>query len=232
MPTQSGPHCSSLPNVLSCLGGFSAALEDPNTLGRAVPVTAPDEAKNGLPDLTLRYQGQVDAFGYGASAVLRQLEYYRDASDSDETAFGWGLNLEARYDLGDVVTLRGSLTHGDGIGGYLEGSPSAPGYVDPISDEVETIKATGATAGITVKLGPGAATLDYGIARSNIDDAVRASALTNAATKQFEALHLNYIWSPIGAVSYGVEIGHHRRQVQDGREGDGTRLQAMVKYSF
>lgn len=213
------------------VGGFSAALEDPANLGREVPVTAPDESKSTLPDLTLRYQGQAGALGYGASAVLRQIEYYQDSTDSDETTLGWGLNLEARYDIGDV-TLRGSLTHGDGIGGYLEGSPANPGYVDPVTGEVETTEASGATAGITVKAGPGAATLGYGIARADIDEAVRVGALTSTANEQFEALHLNYIWSPIGAVSYGVEVSHHTRQVQDGREGDATRLQGMVKYSF
>ncbi|OXY82958.1 DcaP family trimeric outer membrane transporter [Oceanimonas doudoroffii] len=212
-------------------GDFSVALEDPGNLGREVSVSAPDESKNGLPDLTLRYQSQSGAFAYGASAVLRQLEYYRDSTDNDETAFGWGLSLEARYQLGDV-TLRGALTHGDGIGGYLEGSPSRPGYINPVTGELETIEASGATAGITVKAGPGAATLGYGIARSDIDDAVRAGALGGDSTEQFEAIHLNYIWSPIGAISYGVEIGHHIREVQDGREGDATRLQGMVMYRF
>lgn len=217
------------------IGGFSAALEDPGNLGREVPVTAPDESKSTLPDLTLRYQGQVGALGYGASAVLRQIEYYQNLTDSDETDLGWGLNLEARYDIGDI-TLRGSLTHGDGIGGYLEGSPANPGYVNPITGEVETITATGATIGITVKAGPGAATLGYSIARADIDDAVRiqAQGFTDAdnANEQYESVHLNYIWSPISAVSYGIEVSHHTRQVQDGREGDATRLQGMVKYSF
>ncbi|MCT7655525.1 hypothetical protein MBH78_14370 [Oceanimonas sp. NS1] len=168
---------------------------------------------------------------YGASTVLRQLEYYRDSTDSDETVLGWGLSLEARYQQGDV-TLRGALTHGDGIGGYLEGSPSRPGYVDPASGELETIEASGATAGITMQAGPGAVTLGYGIARSDIDEAVHAGALNTDSTKQFEAIHLNYIWSPITAVSYGIEVSHHTREVQDGREGDATRLQGMVMYRF
>ena len=169
-------------------GDFSVALEDPGNLGREVSVSAPDESKNGLPDLTLRYQSQSGAFAYGASAVLRQLEYYRDSTDNDETAFGWGLSLEARYQLGDV-TLRGALTHGDGIGGYLEGSPSRPGYITPVTGELEAIEASGATAGITVKAGPGAATLGYGIARSDIDDAVRrqSGSCDEAAARAGEA---------------------------------------------
>ncbi|WP_116473201.1 hypothetical protein [Zobellella maritima] len=45
-------------------------------------------------------------------------------------------------------------------------------------------------------------------------------------------IQLLWATSPLGAVSYGVEIGHHHRQLQDGREGDATRLQGMVKYSL
>ncbi|PSJ45660.1 hypothetical protein C7H85_09765 [Zobellella endophytica] len=216
------------------LGGFSVALEDPGNLGKNLAVAAPDSAKNTLPDLTLRYQGTSGALSYGASALLREIEYYRQASDSDENALGWGLNLEAAYQLTDGVTLRGSLTHGDGIGGYLEGSPAGPGYLDPASGAVETIEASGGTAGITVKAGPGAATLGYGIARASLDDAVNAGAagFGGGSTDTFEAIHLNYIWSPVGPVSYGVEVSHHRRGLHDGRDGDATRLQGMVMYRF
>lgn len=212
--------------------GFSIALEDPGNLGKNVTVTTPDVAKNTLPDLTMRYSNGVGSLNYGASAVLREIEYYQDSSDSDKSAFGWGLNLEAAYKLTPDITLRGAVTHGDGIGGYLEGSPAAPGYVDPLSADVETISATGGTVGITVNAGPGAVTLGYGFAKADLGDAVEAGALTGSATEKFQTAHLNYIWSPIQNVSYGIEIGHHIRNVYDGREGDATRLQGMVKYQF
>ncbi|WP_298718102.1 DcaP family trimeric outer membrane transporter [uncultured Oceanisphaera sp.] len=213
-------------------GGFSVALEDPNNLGGKMTVATSDSATQPLPDLTLRYQGRLGELSYGTSAVLRQLEYYQTANDEEQNAFGWGLNLEAAYLLTQGLVLRGSLTHGDGIGGYLEGSPAAPAYIDPRTGELESIKASGGTAGLSLTVGPGNMTLGYGVARADLDDAVNFGALTGGANKQFEAWHLNYIWSPITNVSYGLETSYHRRQVQDGREGDAVRLQGMVMYKF
>ncbi|MFB9146840.1 hypothetical protein ACFFU2_09945 [Halomonas alkalicola] len=75
-------------------------------------------------------------------------------------------------------------------------------------------------------------TLGYGIARADLDDAEAAGAATANSNKQFEAVHLNYIWSPIRNVTYGVEVGYHTREVQDGRDGDAVRVQGMVQYNF
>ncbi len=211
--------------------GFSVSLEDPENLGGS-PLA--DATKSQLPDLTLRYQGGVDGFNYGASAVLRRLQYdTTGTTDSGkDSAFGWGLALEASAQVAEGVTLRGSLTHGDGIGGYLEGTPAAPAYLDPATGELETISATGGTLGITAAAGPGKVTLGYGVARADLDEAVAAGAVADSANEKFQAVHLNYIWSPIQNVTYGIEAGYHSRQVVDGRDGDALRLQGMVMYSF
>lgn len=212
-------------------GGFSVALEDPENLGGS-PLA--DATKSRLPDLTLRYQGEVGDINYGASAVLRHLEYDStgNTNSGKDSTFGWGLNLEASARIVEGVILRGSLTHGDGIGGYLEGTPAAPAYLDPTTGDLETISATGGTLGITADAGPGKVTLGYGMARADLDETVAAGALGGSANEKFQAVHLNYIWSPIRNVTYGIEAGYHSRQVVDGRDGDALRLQGMVMYSF
>ncbi|WP_108445839.1 hypothetical protein [Halomonas denitrificans] len=190
------------------------------------------DAKTGLPDLTLRYQSRAAGVDYSASAMLRQLEVESDDGPSiDDSATGWGLNLAARFRASDRLTLRGALTYGDGIGEYLQNNPSAPGYLS--QDEVETITAWGANVGMNLRAGPGAVNLGYGISKADLDDARDAGlAGVEGANEQFEALHLNYVWSPIERVSYGVEAGYHTREVVDGRDGDALRLQGMVKYHF
>ena len=140
-------------------GGFSVALEDPGTLGGTVSnanfPNPDDELKTSIPDLTLRYQNGVGDFDYAASAVLRRIEYYNAADDSDKGTTGWGLSLEASAQVAPSVTLRGSVTHGDGIGGYLYLTPGTSGFVDA-NGSVESVKGTGGTAGISVAAGPAA----------------------------------------------------------------------------
>lgn len=187
------------------------------------------DAKTGLPDLTLRYQNKTAGLHYSAAAMVRQLEV--DGEGMDDTATGYGLNLAARYPASDILTLRGALTWGDGIGEYLQNTPSAPGYWDGSS--IETVEAWGANVGMSLAAGPGAINLGYGISSADLDDARDAGiAGVEGANEQFEAVHLNYIWSPIQRVSYGIEAAYHTREVVDGRDGDAVRLQGMVKYSF
>ncbi|WP_431025725.1 hypothetical protein [Halomonas sp. H5] len=70
------------------------------------------------------------------------------------------------------------------------------------------------------------------MAQADLDEAVAAGALSGGANETFEVVHLNYIWSPIRNVTYGIEAGYHSREVVDGRDGDALRLQGMVQYSF
>ena len=209
--------------------GFSMALEDPENLGGSVDSNA---SKSRLPDLTLRYQGSVGDFNYAASGVLRYLEFDDvDAAQKDSTT-GWGLALEASSKVAEGVTLRGSFVHGDGIGAYQYLAPvGSPAYVDS-NGSVETIKGTGGTAGVTVAAGPGNVSLGYGIATVDLDDAVADDAMDATANEKFEGVFLNYIWSPIRSINYGVEAGYHSRKQVDGDKGSAVRIQGMVQYSF
>jgi hypothetical protein len=209
--------------------GFSVALEDPSSIGGSLDT---GDSKSRLPDLTLRYQHSAGDFNMAASGMLRQVEYYDEAGDSDRRTGGWGVNLEASAKVAPTVTLRGAITHGDGMGGYLYLNPQGtPGYIDA-NGSVDTFKATGGTAGVSVAAGPGNINLAYGIARVDLDDAVEAGAMDETDNERFEGVFLNYIWSPIQNVSYGIEAGYHSRKQVNGDSGDAVRLQGMVMYNF
>lgn len=221
-------------------GGFSVALEDPGNLGGTVAdgftprggYISHAASKEALPDLTLRYMGKAGNLNYGVSGLVRQLEV-EDGALLDDSALGWGVNLEAEYHLTSALTLRGSVTHGDGIGGYMEEAPGAPAYVDPATGDVEPITLTGGTAGVRVAAGPGHISLGYGYATADLDDAIDAGvANADVANETFTDLHLNYIWSPVRNISYGVEVSRQTREIANGDDGDAVRLQGMVMYRF
>lgn len=223
------------PQLRYTSGGFSVALEDPGNIGSNVDMTnspnAADQLKNGYPDLTLRYGNRFGVINFGVSTVLREVAYHNSESNSDESVLGWGVNLEALSKVTETLTIRGAVTHGDGLGGYLYGSPSGAGFIDA-SGSVEGIKGIGGTVGMTISVGPGNVNVAYGIASVDLDDAVGQGAMSSQATDRAESVYLNYIWSPARPISYGVEVGYHSRGTQSGEEGDAVRLQGMVQYAF
>ncbi|WP_375170535.1 DcaP family trimeric outer membrane transporter [Marinobacter sp.] len=218
-------------------GKLSMALEDPGNLGGEVagavnvadgtPITAAN-AKDGVPDFTVRY-GTRGPTSYHASAVLRHLAV--DTGSEEDSAVGWGVSLGVAHDLTEALTVRASVVHGAGLGGYLNRNPGAPGYV--VDGEVTTIAATGGTLGVTVKVGQGNVTLGTAIAKADWDEAVRDGlAGAEVANEEFRSTHLNYIWSPINKITLGVEAAYHERELWSGLSGDAVRLQGMAKFSF
>jgi hypothetical protein len=224
-------------------GGLSMALEAPGTAGgrTAIPaktvedVVADNEdtaSKNGLPDLTLQYKGSVGSLSYATSAVIRQVGVYDAGTDSDETAFGYGLSLSAKFPLVAGISVQSSVVYGDGIGGYLYVNPGAPAYYDNDTGDVETIEALGGTLGLTMKAGAGNINLAYGVATADWDDAEAEGLAVAGNDEKFQSIFVNYIWSPVSNVEYGIEAGHHSRETVSGADGDAVRIQAMAKYSF
>ncbi|CAM4248562.1 DcaP family trimeric outer membrane transporter [Vreelandella rituensis] len=222
------------------MGDFHVALEnpEPHDFNNAVAVGF-NPARGGyavsqdnhaaMPDATLRYQTQAGDLHYSLSAVAHQLNVEGEKLNDD--AMGWGINAAASYPMTPAFIVRGGLTYGDGIGEYMQNNPSAPGFLD--GGEIETIEAWGANVGMSLKTGPGVVNLGYGVSNADMDDAVKAGLPGAAgANEKFEAVHLNYIWSPVKRVSYGVEAGYHTRKVADGRDGDALRIQGMAMYAF
>ena len=218
-------------------GAFSVALEDPTKLGGAVVGIGGREhadAQNGLPDLTLNYMNKAGNLMYAMGGVVRSLS--ADSGTQDDTAIGWGVTLHGAYKVSPNVTLKGALTHGDGIGTYINNSPVAPAYLDPATGNVETIKATGGSVGIQLNMGRGQVNLGYGYVSGDLDDAMAAGIFPGPAARgAFETasdIHLNYLWTPEKNIMYGIEISQNSIKLHDGREGDAVRLQGTVQYNF
>ncbi|MYL23764.1 hypothetical protein GLV89_08155 [Halomonas alkaliantarctica] len=224
-------------------GNFSVSLEDPDGLGGdesatvTIPGTVPtsvNTSKSNLPDLIARYTDTSGPFKYSASGVLRHLEYDSEGQTNapnfydDDSTLGWGIALEGAMNVSEALTLRAGVTHGDGIGSYMNISPLAsPAYADSNGD-LEAVEGTGGTVGASLKAGSGAVNVAYSAATVDLDDAFFGANRNDT----FESVHLNYIWSPADRISYGIETSWHSREVKDGRDGDAVRIQGMAMYSF
>lgn len=223
------------PQLRYTRGGLSVALEEGGAWRGSVSGSAAPSidtiAKGSLPDFTARYQHDIGFAKASISGVLRQIEYYDETSDSEESEYGWGVNFETQIPLSNIVLLRGSVTYGQGMGGYQYLNPAGAGYVDS-TGEIQAIDSLGGTLGLSVKAGPGNINLGYGRSTADIDNAVDAGALPSSANEAFDSIYLNYIWSPVAGVTYGIEGGKHRREVHSGADGDAVRLQAQLTYAF
>lgn len=225
-------------------GKLSLALEEPGVAGGdaaviakiagqdIVPDVADTAATESFPDLTLRYEGAAGPVSYATSAMVRQVAVYDADTDDEESAFGYGLGLSAKFAVAEGISIQSSLVYGDGIGGYMYINPGAPAYYDNDSGNVETIEAIGGTLGLSIAAGPGAVNLAYGIATADWDDAVADDLDVAGKNEKYQSIFANYIWSPTGNVSYGVEAGHHTRETAGGADGSAVRLQASAQYSF
>lgn len=226
------------PQLRYTTGNFSVAIEDPDTLGGSEDTVnatqvSQDVAKSSMPDLTARYTDTSGPLKYSASAVLRRVEFDAEADPlatvDDDSAFGWGVALEAAMDVSEAVTLRAGVTHGDGLGGYMNVSPeTSPAYIDTNGD-LETLESTGGTIGASIKAGPGAINASYNVSTVDLDD---ASYYSNGANDTFETAYVNYIWSPAERISYGIETSWASRETKGDNDGDAVRIQGMVMYSF
>jgi hypothetical protein len=223
---------------------WHVALENPKGRGGSVDSTdaahgvTASTSKNRFPDLTVRYENNKGDFQYAISGLARSLEY--DAKSSvrrtnewgSDNAMGWGAALAAAYNLSPSITLHGAVTTGKGIGGYINGSPiTTPAFVDE-SGSLETIKSTGFTLSSTYKIGPGKLGLGYGQVKMDLDDAARTPTFSSGTYDFTSSAFLNYLWSPLKNVTYGLETGYNTVGKVGDAGGNEVSIEAAVLYSF
>ena len=220
------------------------ALENPKGRGGSVDATdvahgvTASASKNRFPDLTIRYEDDKGDFQYAISGLVRSLEYDSGNNTNvtnkwtNDNAIGWGVALAAAYNLTKDITLHGAVTHGDGMGGYVNGSPiTTPAYVDA-AGSLQTIKTTGYTLSSTFKMGPGALGIGYGQVKLDLNDAVRTPTFTSGAYNFTSSAFLNYLWSPLKNITYGVETGFNQIGKVGGADGSEVSVEGAVMYSF
>ncbi len=243
------------------VGGFSIALEAPDDLVSSLNSSAIARAgglksstfgasnQSRYPDLTANYHGSINGIDYAVGAMARQLRVGRGAeevgaSESSDTEAGWGLFAAAATDIRPGTRIRGIVTGGDGIGNYLYFQPAPAAYFD--GDSIETIEAIGGSVSISQTIGPGEATLAYAYAYADTEDFYRDMEISNddlfLAGNRFQSVYLNYLWSPIDRVTYGIEIGWHRvdrpRKFENGEiserssDDDAVRIMTSLVYDF
>ncbi|SEO50549.1 DcaP family trimeric outer membrane transporter [Aquisalimonas asiatica] len=191
-----------------------------------------DEQKAELPDLTVSYEDSFGAVNVGTGAMVRQLAF--DDGNDDDSAVGYGVYAAANMEIAPGTTIRGAITGGDGIGNYNYFQPGAPARF--IDGSVETIESIGGTVSVSQAIGIGEATVAYAYAYADVEeynDAAAGDEDDPFLDDTWQSVYVNYAFQPVERVTYGAEVGYHKRTPERGGESeDAVRVMASAIYDF
>lgn len=223
-------------------GALSFSLEEPlNYTGVVFGVDAdgdPDTSntKSATPALTAKLADSQGGMSYAAGVMVKQTSM--DTGSADESALGYAAFVAGNIAVTDAITLYANLNYGDGASAYVYRAGGNfgqfDGYIDPTSNDLETIEAVGGAAGASFALGGGrSVNAGYGTASVDLDDAVEdTTAIGEGVTDTNSMAFINYMWKPVTNVKMGVEYAYLETETQGGDDGDASRVMFLTQYSF
>ncbi|MBJ6136099.1 DcaP family trimeric outer membrane transporter [Marinobacter litoralis] len=215
-------------------GPFSFAVEDPKTSILDNTGAATAAKKNSSPALTARYSSKADNLTYAAATIVRQLSV--DDGTNDDSAFGFGVFGTAKLAVTDSLNIQGAVNYSDGANQYLWRSGTNYGAADAYmkaDGSLETLSGFGGTIGASLKVGPGTVNTAYALTQVDWDDAKKDGVGGAATQNRRNTMALvNYQWSPVKAVKLGVQYTYLKAELENGDDGDASRLLFAATYSF
>lgn len=223
------------PQIRWTMGGLQLALENPATrLNDSNGSTVYDNGQQA-PDVIARYNGNMGDLSWSAAAMGRQLRYENRSDggaieDDSDDQFGYALSLSGKWMLGKD-DLRFMVNFGDALGRYMGLNAFNDGYIKA-DGSIETFDQWGGFI----------AYQHYWSDRWRSTFSVSAAGADNPDTsdyagadglaKQYQSAHVNLSWLPAPKLAIGGELIFANKELEDGRDGDMSRVQFSVKYGF
>lgn len=212
-------------------GAWEFAAENPETFYSEEDGSSRlSSGTDSMPDLVARYTFKLDNGGYiKVAGLFRQLDVRNADMDVDETAFAVSASGKHMFGKND---LRWMATTGSGVGRYL-------GLAAGV-DAVATLDANDDYTGLKAVDEMGAfvsyrhiwndqwrSNFTYGYL--SIDNPAEAPT---GVTKEASSIHVNLIYTLAPKLDIGAEIMMADRELENGADGDLTRLMISAKYAF
>ncbi len=228
------------PQIRWTTGPFQLAVENPATRlndesGEATGNATYYENGQRIPDLVARYNGKWGDLGWSAAALARELRYENRSDkgavedDSDEQ-YGYALSLSGKWLFGQD-NLSFMLNYGDALGRYMGLNAFNDGYVKA-NGTIGTFDQWGGFLAYEHFWSPRwRSTFSYSYAGAD-NPGTNQYALADALAKEYQSVHANLNWLPAPKLSIGGELIYATKELEDGRDGDMSRIQMAVKYAF
>lgn len=210
-------------------GGWDVAVESPDTVITTQTCGLIEGDNDLAPDLVLRYDLNRPWGHITTAGIARMLRIDDKAMVPEaDTAFGYGLSVSGRVNIGKRDNLRFMVNAGDGIGRYIalnlvnDAAIDDRGRLDPIF----TLSGYGAYQHFWGKR------LRSTVAGSYFKADNPVQFTTDQVTDRSWNALANLIWNPVDPLDIGVEVMYAERTLEDGRSGNLQRLQFSTRYNF
>lgn len=208
-------------------GPWSLSLENPRTVATPFGTSGRVTSNTSqLPDMTVHYVYKTSWGHLSVAGLLRQLAV--EEGGVDDRTFGGGVSFSGKYNLGSNDDLRFMFNYGDGISRYVGFSINSDVNIDA-AGKLDTIAMFSGYAAWHHLFSP---TLrgNFYVANASFDN--NTSQSNANVTKNVSSVHANLIWTLLPQLDFGAEAMWATREIETGNNGDLSRLQFHVKYSF
>ena len=214
------------PQIRYTRGPWQFSIENPETTtpGADGPVANDD---NELPDFVGRYNLKHNDLSLSLIGMLRQLTVQTGAVDDTET--GWGISVTGKYMIGKN-DIRFGLNTGGGLGRYLAINTSAGAAVDN-NNQLEAIDSLGLFASYRHHWNQKYRS-NFIYSALDVDNNTALSGIGGGTTKGTWSARANLMFDWARNLTLGGELTLANREVENGNDGDLTRLQFMAMYKF
>ena len=184
-------------------------------------------SQNRLPNLLAALRLKTSWGAINVSGLLGQVLYEDGAVEESVTISA--LHLGANIGLGKDTRLWGTVNVGQGGLTSMVGSPGAA--ILSSNDELEAMDSMGGFVGLTHNWSSSVSSgIYYGWVENDFEDAAKAAL--PGINQSLRTVHANVWWAPAPKVRVGVEFIKGWRETNGGEEGDASRLQLGLQYSF
>ena len=222
------------PQIRWTMGGLQLAVENPATRLNDAGGSTYYNNGNDIPDLIARYNGKMGNLSWSASGMARNLSYEQRADSAIEgesdDQFGYALSFAGKWMLGKD-DLRFMVNYGDALGRYLGLNSYNDGYVKT-DGSIDTADQWGAFLAYRHFWSPKWRST-FSISASGADNPSTSQyAGARGLAKEYQSAHVNLNYLPAPKLSLGGELIFATKELEDGRDGDMSRVQFAVKYAF
>lgn len=209
-------------------GSLQFALENPETsLGflsdGKFTFLVPDDDR--IPDLVGRVNLETGYGSYSLAVLGRELRI--DNAIAKDSSWGGAVSLTGIIPTIGKDTLSFSLNYGNALGRYQYSV--FPAAALDANGDIKKIDEWGGFVSYRRFWAPNvSSTLSYSYAEADNDVAL----VGGTANKRYQSVHANVIWTPVERVNLGLEYIYGDRELENGEDGDLSRVQFGAQYLF